>query len=217
MADHIDALFEEAKDVFRRRNKQYGTQNIIDAGVGGVVARIRDKLARIEHSTDKSAARDAGIDLANYGLILAALAEGTWAGERRELQIVGPLHEPAVLGDVGFDLALTEDVTIPPGKIVYVSTGVKILCPSGTWARLSGRSSLARKFGVLCVEGVIDELYTGELLCGLYVIGDAPVSFKTGQRVAQVIFYERITPPRVRVDSLPETARGANGFGSTGT
>ncbi len=216
MSDHIDSLFEEAKDVFKRRNKQYGTQNIIDAGVTGVVARIRDKLARIEHSTDQNAARDAGIDLANYGLILAALAEGTWTGERRELQIVGPLHEPAVSGDVGFDLALTEDVVVEPGKITYVSTGVKILCPSGLWARLSGRSSLARKFGVLCVEGVIDELYTGELLCGLYTIGSSSIPFKTGQRVAQVIFYERITPPRMRVEMLPETARGTNGFGSTG-
>ncbi len=216
MSDHIDSLFEEARDVFHRRNIQYGTQNITDGGVTGVVARVRDKLARIENAQDEATVRDAGIDLANYGLILASLAEKSWGQERKSLQVVGPLAAPAISGDVGHDLTLMEDVSVEPGKILYVPTGVRILCPTGTWARLSGRSSLARKHGVLCVEGVIDELYTGELFCGLYVLGTTAVSLSRGQRVAQVIFYKSVVPDRVQVEVLPETARGTNGFGSTG-
>jgi dUTP pyrophosphatase len=213
--DAIDQIFHEAKDVFRRRNEQYGTQNIRDAGIEGVLARIRDKMGRIEHTKDKDALRDASMDLANYGFILALLAADQWGHERRDLQVIGGLHEPARPGDVGFDLAISEDVHVVPDRITYAKTGVKILCPTGVWARIAGRSSLARKHGVLAIEGVIDQDYTGELLVGLYSLS-GEVDLICGQRVAQVIFFETTIPKTVRVEMLPETPRGSNGFGSTG-
>lgn len=127
------------------------------------------------------------------------------------------LFAPQKAGDVGYDLAISEDFVVPPtSRPVYVRTGAYIKCPPNTWARLVGRSSTSRRLGLTLVEGVLDEGYTGELYVGIINHTNAAVQLTKGQRIAQVILCPSVTPALRTVDALPTTERGDTGFGSTG-
>lgn len=127
------------------------------------------------------------------------------------------LFVPQREGDVGFDLAIDEDFTVPTtSRPVYIRTRTHVKLPRGTWARLVGRSSTARKLGLTCIEGTIDEGFTGELLIGVVNHTNGAVQLEAGTRLAQLIVCPSLVPATVVVDALPETARGPQGFGSTG-
>lgn len=225
--DSIGDLFNQAQRIFWQRNSLYGTNNIVETGAAGVVARLKDKLERAKNlvdgavNTSDEALIDTALDIANYGIILASLADGSWpssnAGKR--IQILRSGHTnislPQLAGDVGFDLCCSVDTQLQKGKVTYVPTGVRIKCPDGMWLRIVGRSSLARKRHILCVEGVIDNGYTGELAVGMTPIGDETMIL-AGERIAQGIFCPILIPDHVIVGELPDTPRGAAGFGSTG-
>lgn len=223
LTTEVGNLFARAAGIFAERAKQYGTANIAETGVAGVLARIRDKMARAEQLADgENPMRmvDTALDLANYGIILASLAEGTWPTQRREECLVlcsgaenltTPIHE----GDVGYDLRAREDTLLVSGRLTWVSTGVRICQPKGGWCRIAGRSSMLHQHGVIVPDNVIDAGYTGELkIPCLASSGDWQV--RAGDRVAQVVFFSARTPRLRCVEVLPETQRGGRGFGSTG-
>jgi len=119
--------------------------------------------------------------------------------------------------DSGWDLYTSETATIPPHSFVDIPTGVSMSMPFRIWALLTGRSSAGRKFGIRIEQGVIDNEYTGELFVGVWNLYDKPIEIKANTRLAQLIFFEVMPIIPQQVDKLPETRRGSNGFGSTGT
>ena len=127
------------------------------------------------------------------------------------------LPEYASAGAAGLDLyaCLDAALEIPAGEGVLVPTGWAVAIPSGYVGLVRDRSSLAVQ-GLLTVAGVIDSDYRGEVLVAMRNAGTAPMLIESGQRVAQMLI---ITSPQVTVEELselPQTARGAGGFGSTG-
>lgn len=123
----------------------------------------------------------------------------------------------------GMDLraALDEgdDITLEPGKRAMVPTGLAIALPEGYEAQVRPRSGLAAKQGVTVLNspGTVDADYRGEVKVILVNHGDEPVTITRGMRIAQMLFAPVTRGVFAVVDTLDETARGAGGFGSTGT
>ncbi len=130
-----------------------------------------------------------------------------------------PLPAYAHHGDAGADLVTAVDVTLAPGERVLVPTGVALALPEGYVALVHPRSGLAARHGLSIVNtpGTIDAGYRGEIKV-LLINHDVHESIELhrGDRVAQlgVQRYERAH--FVAVDELPESDRGAGGYGSTG-
>ena len=110
-------------------------------------------------------------------------------------------------------------LTIAPGRYAAVPTGIAIALPPGTEAQVRPRSGLARKHGVtvLNAPGTIDADYRGEIQVLLINHGDEPFVVTRGMRIAQLVIAPVARAQLIEVDDLDETARGAGGFGSTGT
>lgn len=113
-----------------------------------------------------------------------------------------------------------EEVIIPAGGRKTIPTGIAIALPSADYVALVyARSGLGIKHGVApanCV-GVIDSDYRGEILVGLQNSGESDFTIRPGDRIAQLMIAPVIQANIRMVDELDETARGAGGFGSTGT
>ena len=131
-----------------------------------------------------------------------------------------PLPEPATAGSAGADLraAVGEDIVIAPGGRALVPTGFSVEIPAGWEGQVRPRSGLAARFGLTLLNspGTIDSDYRGEVCVLLVNLGADPFVVRRSERIAQLV----VAPaPRVRfveAEELPESARGAGGFGSTG-
>lgn len=151
------------------------------------------------------------------------ILRGQWPGlsyiEPVTLLAVSDYHDgiapPKVDGDVGYDLRVAMAHTLPPCEITDVRTGVRVKSPPGTWTRIVGRSSAVSR-GILVIDNVIDNGYTGELMARCLNLTAAPIDLRHGERIAQLICMQAITPVLTLVDKLPATVRGDAGFGSTG-
>jgi dUTP pyrophosphatase len=130
-----------------------------------------------------------------------------------------PLPQYAHPGDAGADLVSTIDVELAPGERVLVPTGIALALPAGLAAFVHPRSGLALRHGLSIVNspGTIDAGYRGEIKV-LLVNHDQhePVSIARGDRVAQLVVQRVEVVDFVETDSLPDSARGAGGYGSTG-
>ena len=131
-----------------------------------------------------------------------------------------PLPSYAHPGDAGADLVTTVDVTLAPGERAMVPTGVAIALPDGFVALVHPRSGLAARHGLSIVNtpGTVDAGYRGEIK--VMLINHDPVEavmLTRGDRIAQLVV-QRFERARFReVGVLPDSARGAGGYGSTGT
>ena len=122
-------------------------------------------------------------------------------------------------GDAGADIVSAIDVTLEPGERALVPTGISIALPDGYVALVHPRSGLAIKHGVTMVNapGTVDAGYRGELK--LILINHdkyESVSFKRGDRVAQLVIQRVERAEFIEVQELPGSGRGTDGFGSTG-
>ena len=131
-----------------------------------------------------------------------------------------PLPRYAKEGDAGADLTSAIDFTLAPGQRQLVPTGIAIALPHGFVALVHPRSGLAIKNGVTLVNtpGTIDAGYRGEISC--VVINLDPkdaISFKKGDRIAQLVIQKVERAEFIEVTELPESERGSDGFGSTGS
>ena len=130
-----------------------------------------------------------------------------------------PLPSYARLGDAGADLAAAHDVDLAPGQRAVVGTGIAIALPEGYAGFVHPRSGLAARHGVTLVNapGTIDAGYRGEIkVILLNTDPERPVSLRRGDRIAQLVV-QRVAHVTFReVDALPASARGDNGFGSSG-
>jgi dUTP pyrophosphatase len=130
-----------------------------------------------------------------------------------------PLPARSHPGDAGVDLMAAADVDLAPGARAVVPTGVAIARPDGYAAFVHPRSGLAARHGVTLVNapGTVDAGYRGEIRVTLLNTDPATaVSFQRGDRIAQLVIQRVAAPVFHEVDSLPGSARGENGFGSTG-
>lgn len=122
-------------------------------------------------------------------------------------------------GDAGADLKSSESLTLQPGERALVPTGVSFALPEGYVAFVVPRSGLAVKHGISIVNspGTIDAGYRGEIKVALINLDQRePFEIVAGDRIAQLIVMPVSTANFVRVDTLPESIRGDQGFGSTG-
>ncbi len=130
-----------------------------------------------------------------------------------------PLPAYAHPGDAGADLLTTVDVTLAPGERTMVPTGISLALPEGYVAFVQPRSGLAARHGVSIVNtpGTVDSGYRGEVTV-LLVNHDRTesVELRRGDRVAQLVVQRVERAHFVEVEKLPDSARGAGGYGSTG-
>jgi dUTP pyrophosphatase len=126
-------------------------------------------------------------------------------------------------GDAGADLVARHDVALAArGGRALVPTGVAVAIPEGYAGLVLPRSGLALRHGVTCLNtpGLIDSGYRGELQ--VILVNHDPVedyAVTRGDRIAQLVIVrvEEASFALVEADGLGEAARGAGGFGHTGT
>lgn len=123
-------------------------------------------------------------------------------------------------GAAGLDLmaAVSESVTLAPGERRLVPCGLFIALPPGFEAQVRPRSGLALKHGVtlLNAPGTVDSDYRGELQVIMINHGAEPFVVTRGMRIAQMVIARVEHAELIEVDALPESRRGAGGFGHTG-
>jgi dUTP pyrophosphatase len=121
-------------------------------------------------------------------------------------------------GAAGMDVVSAEDVTIEPGARHAVATGLAMAIPVGFEIQVRPRSGLALKHGITVpnTPGTIDSDYRGELKIILINHGSAAFPITRGDRVAQLVLAPVTQARWDEVPELDDTARGADGFGSTG-
>ena len=131
-----------------------------------------------------------------------------------------PLPDYASAGSAGMDLhaAIDAPVTLAPGGRALIPSGIAIALPEGYEAQVRPRSGLALKHGItlLNAPGTVDSDYRGEIGVILANIGDAPFEVTRGARIAQLVVATVVRVAWRPVEALPESGRGAGGFGSTG-
>ncbi|WP_018134405.1 dUTP diphosphatase [Acaricomes phytoseiuli] len=153
---------------------------------------------------------------------LLAAGSATPASVPIQLQMLDPDLEPpsyAHPGDAGADLRARADVDLSPGERVLVPTGVAIALPEGYVALLHPRSGLATKHGLTIVNapGTVDAGYRGEIAVTLLnTDSSSSISLRRGDRIAQMVIQRVELAEFVPVSELPQSVRGAGGFGSTG-
>ncbi|GAB2859423.1 dUTP diphosphatase [Actinoallomurus bryophytorum] len=122
-------------------------------------------------------------------------------------------------GDAGADLVAAEDVELAPGERVMVPTGIALALPDGYAAFVHPRSGLAARLGVTIVNapGTVDAGYRGEIKVTLLNTDiRSTVRLQRGDRIAQLVIQRVERAVFHEVETLPGSARGDGGFGSTG-
>ena len=122
-------------------------------------------------------------------------------------------------GSSGMDLVayIKNKITIDPGKTVMIPTGIAVAIPKNYEIQIRPRSGLAAKKGIsiLNTPGTVDSDYRGEIK--IILINLSKKSFVvSGDRIAQMILCPIAKGKLKEVKNLPKTARGKEGFGSTG-
>jgi dUTP pyrophosphatase len=130
-----------------------------------------------------------------------------------------PVPSYATAGDAGVDLVTTSDVVIAPGERAVVGTGVAVALPIGFAGFVHPRSGLAARVGLSVVNtpGTIDAGYRGEIrVCLINHDLREPITLRRGDRIAQLVVQRVEHVVFEEVDQLPDSERGAGGYGSTG-
>src|SRR5215210_524468 len=129
-----------------------------------------------------------------------------------------PLPAAATPGSAGYDLASAEEGELGPLERKLFRTGFSIAVPEGYECQLRPRSGLALRHGITLpnTPATIDSDYRGELMVALVNLGTETFRVTRGMRIAQMVVarVERVTFRPV--ETLPPTARGTGGFGSSG-
>ncbi|CAH0551149.1 unnamed protein product [Brassicogethes aeneus] len=116
----------------------------------------------------------------------------------------------------GYDLKSAFDYIVPARGKVTIDTGIKVELPEGCYGRIAPRSVLAAKNFIDIGAGVVDEDYRGVLKVILFNDSNENFQVKIGDRIAQLICQKIYYPELKEVQSLTESERGEDGFGSSG-
>jgi dUTP pyrophosphatase len=132
-----------------------------------------------------------------------------------------PAYETSQAAGMDLRAAVPEDepVILRPGDRHAVPTGLAFALPVGFEAQVRPRSGLALKSGITCLNspGTVDADYRGEVKVILINHGPEAFTIRRGDRIAQLVIAPVVQATWAEVASLDETARGAGGFGSTGS
>ena len=130
-----------------------------------------------------------------------------------------PAYQTADSAGLDLVAAVEAEMVLNPGERALLPTGLAIALPSGYEAQIRPRSGLAFKHGmtVLNSPGTVDADYRGEVKVLMINLGQEPFAVKRGERIAQMVVAPVTQIAWQPVADLDETARGAGGFGSTGT
>lgn len=130
-----------------------------------------------------------------------------------------PLPQYETAGSAGMDLRAASDFHLAPGARCLVPTGIAIALPAHFEAQVRPRSGLAVTHGVtvLNAPGTIDSDYRGEIKVPVINLGTEEFTIKRGDRIAQMVVAPVQQVQLQEVTGLDATARGAGGFGSSGT
>ena len=123
-------------------------------------------------------------------------------------------------GDAGLDLHALEGAVLGPGERASIPTGIAVEIPPGQAGLVLPRSGLAARHGISVINapGLIDAGYRGEVrVLLLNTDGEQPFELAAGDRIAQLVLVRVELPELIEVPSLSESARGAGGFGSSGS
>ena len=118
--------------------------------------------------------------------------------------------------DSGADLFALERTVLAPRAVAKVRTGIAVELPKNTSGIIWGKSSVESK-GIKAMAGLVDAPYRGELIVCMYNLNDTEFVFEAGQKVAQLVVMPTLYPAFEEAAELSNSARGAGGFGSTGT
>ena len=136
-----------------------------------------------------------------------------------QAQFDGPELKPIYahgVEDAGCDLKanIPDRITIEPWKSVWVGTGVHLAMPEGMFALQAPRCN--HGITLANAPGIIDPGYRGEIRCKLVNLSDEAYTVYPLERIAQLVFLPFVNAVFTEVDSLPESSRGEDGYGSTG-
>ncbi|MCK4262184.1 dUTP diphosphatase [bacterium] len=126
-------------------------------------------------------------------------------------------------GASGMDLYAAVDadseVSVKPGEIMLIPTGIQVAIPVGFEGQIRPRSGLALKHGLSIVNspGTVDSDYRGEVAVILINQGEQPFSIKRGDRISQLVISPVTHAELEIVEELENTSRNQRGFGHTGT
>lgn len=150
------------------------------------------------------------------GAAPAAAAREEPAAEPDERALPRPAY--AHPGDAGLDLYAARPVALGPGERALVETGIALAIPPGWAGLVLPRSGLALRQGVtvLNAPGLIDAGYRGEIKVLLINLGQESTTIARGDRIAQLVMQPVARVDLTEVENLPDSDRGAGGFGSTG-
>lgn len=136
---------------------------------------------------------------------------------RLHASVTVPVYQTA--GAAGFDLAASVDMTVAPGEVALVPTGLVIQAPAGHFLGVFARSSTPLKRGLMVANGVgiVDPDYCGptdEIKIEVLNFTSAPVVIARGDRLAQGVIIPYVRARWVEADADGRATRG--GFGTTG-
>lgn len=139
--------------------------------------------------------------------------------DREPLHHTGPNLVPAYPGDAGFDLRTAEYTEVKPSAYGLVPCKVRVEFPDGVWGWIVGRSSTIQRHQLLVLPGIIDTGFRGELYVAVWNLGSRTADVEAGERIGQLILMPNVTQ-QFRPEQVPAidegSARGSNGFGSSG-
>jgi dUTP pyrophosphatase len=133
------------------------------------------------------------------------------------------LNENAIIptrgssSSAGYDLySCGNNFVVEPFKNCLINTGISMAIPMGYYGRIAPRSGFSVRTNLIVNAGVIDSDYRGEIKVLLQNPTGTPITINNGERIAQIIFEKIGHFNLIRVNTLDDTNRGSNGFGSTG-
>ena len=130
-----------------------------------------------------------------------------------------PTYGTEFAGGADIYAACSENVVLQSGETAIIPTGLSMAIPTGMIGCIFARSGISIKSGIAPANkvGIIDSDYRGEVMVALYNQSSSDQVIEPGERIAQIIFMPYVKAIFEEVDSLDDTVRGDNRFGSTGT
>jgi dUTP pyrophosphatase len=141
-----------------------------------------------------------------------------WFLPEAERDLFTPRYETAGASGLDVQAAISDPVVVAPGEIVLIPTGFGVALPEGYEFQVRPRSGLAVRHGIGIPNspGTIDADYRGEIRIALINFSRNPYTVQRGERIAQLVLAEVSRVSWREVERLPESSRGAGGFGHTG-
>ncbi len=136
----------------------------------------------------------------------------------RDADIELPCYMTAHASGMDLRAAVDDEVSIAPGNVCLIPTGIALSIPVGYEFQIRPRSGLAIKhgIGIINAPGTIDADYRGEVCVALINFGQEPFVIRRGERIAQMVLCRAHRAELQLIDQLDFSVRNTGGFGHTG-